>query len=295
MDSVRIRLMTPDDLPAAQRASDAAFLEADRMYRRWNEPEPEPLDEAAARAWVEGIGHHVATDPCGCWVAEADGGEIVGLAVAQNRGGVWYLAVFSVLPGLQGKGVGRRLFDAALAHAGDRPGLISSSPHPAATRRYRLAGFALHPLMSMTGRVDRSVLPAIDGLREGRPDDFEWMDALDVTLRGGPHGADHPHMLERRRLIVSSSPGERPGYVYLDKDEGNPILLAAAQVETAERLLWEALAHTRQKAVISHITAGNLWAIDIGLAARLDLGRDGYLALRGISEPVPYLASRHHL
>ncbi|TDD94146.1 GNAT family N-acetyltransferase [Actinomadura rubrisoli] len=295
MSSERIRPMTPDDLPAAQRACAATFLEADRRDRRWNDPEPEPPDEAAARAWIEGIGHHVATDPGGCWLAETDGGEIAGLAVAQNRATVWYLAVFAVLPGFQGKGVGRMLIDAALAHAGDRVCLISSSPHPGATRRYRLAGFTLHPLMRMSGRLDRSVLPKTEGLREGRPDDFEWMDALDVTLRGGPHGADHPHMLERMRLIVSSSPGERPGYVYLDANRGGPILLAAAQAETAEKLLWEALAHTSQRAAVGHITTANHWAIDVGLAARLDLGRDGYLAVRGVPEPAPYLASRHHL
>ncbi|MFC4912772.1 GNAT family N-acetyltransferase [Actinomadura gamaensis] len=297
MDSVRIRPMTPDDLPAAARADAVTFLEVERMGRLWNEPEPEPPDEAALRGWIEGIGHHLATDPAGCRVAEADGGEIVGYAISQNRGGFWYLAAFGVLPGFQGKGVGRRLIDAALAHADGRPGMISSSPHPGATRRYRRAGFTLHPLMRMIGNLDRSVLPAIEGLRDGRPDDLEWMDALDERLRGGGHGPDHVHMLEdlRLRLVVSSSPGERPGYVYIDEKRGTPVLLAAAQVETAERLLWEALAHARENACVHHITTANQWAIDVGLAARLDLDRDGYLAVRGLPEPVPYLASRHHL
>lgn len=289
--------MFPDDVPAAAHAEAAAFLEVDRMGRLWNEPEPAPPDEASRRRWIAGMGHHLATDPGGCRVAESDAGEIVGFAVSQNRGGFWYLASYGVVPGLQSKGVGTRLLDAALAHADGRPGMISSSPHPGATRRYRRAGFTMLPEMRMTGRVDRAALPALDGLRDGRRDDLEWMDALDERLRGGGHGPDHVHMLDDLglRLVVSASPAERPGYVYINEESGHSVLLAAADVETAEKLLWEALAHAHEETVINRITSGNQWAIDVGLDARLDLGQTGYLALRGLPEPVPYLASGHHL
>jgi hypothetical protein len=39
------------------------------------------------------------------------------------------------------------------------------------------------------------------------------------------------------------------------------------------------------------VTAANEWAIDVGMAARLELHLDGYLALRGMSPPAPYV---HH-
>jgi hypothetical protein len=39
----------------------------------------------------------------------------------------------------------------------------------------------------------------------------------------------------------------------------------------------------------------NEWAVDVGLAARLDIGQEGYLALRGMREPAPYLASGQFL
>ena len=39
------------------------------------------------------------------------------------------------------------------------------------------------------------------------------------------------------------------------------------------------------------MTAANEWAIDVGLAARLDLVQNGYLALRNMRPPAPYL---HH-
>lgn len=294
MDSVRIRPMTSDDLPAAERVTAAAFLELDRLNRRWDDPEPEPFDEADGRRWKEKIGVLIATDPGGCWVAD-EGGEVLGIAVSQNRGGLWYLSTYAVLPGSQGKGVGKGLMDAALAHADGRPGMFSATGHPAATRRYRLAGFTLHPEMRMAGRVDRSALPVVEGLRDGRPADFAWMDELDERLRGGGHGPDHIAMAGTMQLIVSSSPARRPGYVYFDETRDRPFLLAAGDVETAERLLWEALARTRGETLVNRITTANHWAMDVGLAARLDLGQEGYLALRGLPEPAPYLASGGYL
>lgn len=183
--------------------------------------------------------------------------------------------------------------DAALAYADGRPGIFSSSVHPGATRRYRLAGFSLHPQMRMVGIVDRSTLPAVDGLREGRSDDFEWMDRLDRDLRVARHGPDHGYMLGTLRLVVSAD-RTRPGYVYID-DRGRASLLAAAHPETAQRLLWEALASSQGRTLVNCITTPNEWAVDVGLAACLDIGQEGYTAVRDMPVPAPYLASGHFL
>ena len=60
---------------------------------------------------------------------------------------------------------------------------------------------------------------------------------------------------------------------------------------TAARLLWEALASSSptESTEVGHITAANEWAVDVGMAARLDLHTSGYLALRGMKPPAPYL------
>ena len=42
---------------------------------------------------------------------------------------------------------------------------------------------------------------------------------------------------------------------------------------------------------VHHVTAANEWALDVGLAARLDVHQSGYLALRDMKPPTPYL---HH-
>ncbi|OPC77606.1 GNAT family N-acetyltransferase [Embleya scabrispora] len=285
--------MSEEDLHATERTSGITFLEADRETRRVNEPEPTPRSAAASRLWIDRMRHFLSVDPEGCWVAQ-DTRDIVGFAISQNRGSLWFLATYGVLPDRQGGGIGKRLMDAVLAHAAGRPGLFSSTVHPAATRRYRLAGFSLYPQMRMVGSVDRSTLPAVDGLREGGVGDLEWMDRLDRDLRGAGHGPDHDHMLNTLRLVVSRA-SNRPGYVYVDEDRGRPALLAASDPETARQLLWEALASARGDTLVNCITTANQWAVDVGLAAGLDIDQEGYLAVRGMTDPAPYLPSGHFL
>jgi GNAT superfamily N-acetyltransferase len=292
MDAVQVRLMREDDLGPAERTSAVTFFEADTRRRRVDEPEVEPRSSSASQQWIERMRFFLTVDHKGCWVAARDD-DIIGFAISQNRGSFWFLATYGVLPGHQGTGIGTRLLDAVLAHADGRPGMLSSTVHPGATRRYRQAGFALYPQMRMVGTVDRSTLPVIAGLEEGGAGDFEWMDRLDRNLRGDGHGPDHGYMLKTRRLVVHRDTG-KPGYVYID-DQGRASPLAAAHPETAQNLLWEALASSRGPTLVNCITTANTWAVDVGLAARLDLGQEGYLAFRGMMEPAPYLPNGHFL
>ncbi|MGW7410887.1 GNAT family N-acetyltransferase [Streptomyces sp. NPDC054863] len=299
-DSVRVRLMRQSDLPSAERASAVTFLEGDRSSRRVNDPEPQPRSAAESAGWIDRMSHFLTTDPEGCWVAVDGPAEerVVGFALSQNREDLWFLLTYGVLPGLQGKGIGKRLMDAVLAHAGDRRGIFISTVHPGATRRYWQAGFALQPLMSLSGTVDRTTLPAITGLREGGADDIEWMDRVDREVRGAGRGTDHLHMQETMRLVVSTEENGRRGYVYTETN-GRAHLLSAQHPSTAQKLLWETLASaplTQDRTLVTYaITAANHWAVDVGLAARLDLGQEGYLALRGMEPPAPYLPSGRFL
>ena len=58
-------------------------------------------------------------------------------------------------------------------------------------------------------------------------------------------------------------------------------------------LLWAAVSSAQDDTLVNCITTGNPWAVDVGLAARLDIGQEGYLAVRGMADPAPYLASGH--
>jgi hypothetical protein len=165
--------------------------------------------------------------------------------------------------------------------------MLSSSSDPRAVRRYRLAGFSIHPQMFLTGTVDRTAIPMIDKVREGSAGDIDLLDSVDRHTRGAAHGSDHQVMLGFWRLIVSDT-GTGSGYAYLDADNSVQ-LLAATNRRTAARLLWTALADAPGETSVFHVTAANEWAIDVGIAARLEVHQDGYLALRNMRPPTPYL------
>ena len=279
--------MTPADVPCAEEISADAFHALDLALRRAGDPAPERRSRENAPAWIARTVQFVVNDPDGCWAAVSDDGDLVGFATSFRREDVWCLATFAVRPGLQGGGIGAKLLAAATSYgAGCGRWMLAASDDPRATRSYHRAGFRLHPQLTLTGTIDRTRLPAVTGLRDGVPDDLAWMDDLDRARRGGPHGADHEQLMAHGRLVVAA---DRSGYAFVGPS--GLALLAAADEATAQRLLWECLAGTEGRIEIAHVTAANDWAVDVGIAARLDLGTRGYLGLRGMAPPAPYV---HH-
>ncbi|MFT4082007.1 MAG: GNAT family N-acetyltransferase [Nocardioides sp.] len=288
MSDLVIRPMRPDDLSLAERVSAEAFYEVDvRMHTR-GAPPPQRRPAERAATWIARTGRWLETDPAGCWVA-TDRTGLAGFATSFVRQRLWCLATFAVAPHRQGAGLGRRLLETVLGYA-DRCGctrsMLSASSDPAALRRYRLAGFALHPMMLLHGTLDRSLIPPVDGVREGDTGDTELLDAIDRDLRGAGHEVDHQSLARMGSLIV-----DRAGQGYAYVEERGPVLLAARDETTATRLLWESLGRAGESPVVAHITGANQWALDVGLAARLSLGFSGALGVRDLAPPAPYL---HH-
>ncbi|WP_137292803.1 GNAT family N-acetyltransferase [Nocardioides dongxiaopingii] len=289
MSGVLIRPMRADDVPTAERLSDEAFLELDRRVFRRDQPDPEPRRPDHSAGWVERTRHLLGTDAAGCWVAEEDG-AMLGFATSLRREGTWVLATYAVRPGQQGRGLGRQVLDAALTHSqGCLRGMLSASDDPRAVRRYLLAGFTMHPQMSLSGTVDRTAIPPDAGakVREATAADTDLMDSVDRHCRGAAHGPDHPLMQRIFRAVVSDST-TGSGYAYLNP-RGAVALLAATNRRTAQRLLWSAIAEGPGEQTIGHVTAANAWAVEICTAVRLGLRTSGYLALRGMRPPTTYL------
>src|SRR5262249_48013254 len=80
------------------------------MVRR-GRPAARPADAPVASDARAGL----ASDPDGYFCAVEEG-RICGMASALVRGRVWYLSMFFVLPGDQGRGLGRALLERALAY-----------------------------------------------------------------------------------------------------------------------------------------------------------------------------------
>ena len=282
---VLIRPMTLADVDEAERLSDEAFTPmAEPGMSTSRSPERQAL-------WRERATHLLGTDPGGCWVAERDG-AMAGFATSFRRDLTWFLATYAVRPQLQGGGLGKALLDASLSHARHcLRGMLSASRDPKAFRRYRQAGFTLHPQMYLHGEVDRSTLPVLEHVRDGTEADFDLLDSLDRQRRDAAHGPDHAILFAQNRLVVVDRPGGS-GYAYI-ADDGTPAVVCASHRRTAATLLWEAVASAPPGGglTIPHVTAANEWAVDVGLAARLSVHTAGYLAVRGMKPPTPYV---HH-
>jgi ribosomal protein S18 acetylase RimI-like enzyme len=283
----RIRPLRADDVPAADLVAYETLPGALPVIGE--------SSEQRQRRGHSRLGHLLDTDPDGAWVAESDEGRIVGIATALLRDGIWGLSLFAVRPDLQGRGIGRALLDAALGYAdGARGALILSSSDPRAMRLYALAGFALRPQVAAAGIVHRPALPVrLDGVREGSLEDLELVESVSRAVRGATHARDVPQLLGTGSALCVLD-----GRGYVVHQAGTVRMLAALDEDAARSLLWTALAQSApgSSLQVDFISAGQDWAIEVALAARLALSPEGPLFVRGEVGPMrPYLPNGAYL
>ena len=264
-----LRPMRADDIAAVESVTAAAFAPFGHGFPRTH-IRAERFRASAASA---------TTDPAGCWIAEA-ASEVVGEAIAVRASGCGSWSSYAVRPEGRTAGSARASLERALTYAeGCVRGMIVTSPDARAARRYRLAGFTLHPLMHVHGAVDRAALPFVDHVRPGNasrpePAGVRGSSATRRLARSRSPVAGAEHALLACDTFLGS------GYVYVL--EGSPVLLAATSRRAAHKLLWAVLTHSGGREIdVRNITVDNEWALDIGLAAGLSVETSGYLCLRG--------------
>lgn len=238
------------------------------------------------------IRHLARTDPGGSWLAVGACGQPAGAVQSFVREGTWGLALLAVRPGARRAGIGTALLERAAAHGrGCLRGMACCPEDPAAARALRKAGLALHPAMRLRGIVRPERLADPDGpVVAGPAGQRDLLDSVDRRLRGGAHGPDHDHLMRHCRLLVADDLAGS-GYCYL-RGDGRLELLAATSRRLATRLLTAALHGLAGRAAsIPHLTAEQQWALDVGLAAGLGPENAGYVCLRGMRAPAPYVPS----
>lgn len=283
-ERVEIRPMIPEDVDDAYLVNSLALAdspeERELVYSRG-------ADETERRK--ELYRYVLAADPEGCFVAE-DGGRVVGSALSARREGVWILVLFAVEEGYRGSGVGERMISRALDYGEEcSGGMIASSRHPGAMRRYALAGFDLRPTLMASGAVNRERLPVVKDIRQ--ENDLELAAQVDRSLRGAAHGPDMEFLTRNDGRLLVADRADGRGYAALW--HGAPRLVAATSEAIAADLLRAGLAEsTEERVEVRWITAGQDWAVRVALEAGLSLSPAGPICTRGKLGPLaPYLPS----
>jgi GNAT superfamily N-acetyltransferase len=278
--------MRDDDVPGAHELSVAAF---DDLGRRLHEPPSPPADPEGGYVRLRRI---LATDPGGCWVAEDAGGRLTGAALAVLRDGLWGLSLLVVRPDLQSTGIGSALLGRTLEYGADaRGGIILGSPDSRALRAYMRAGFTLHPTVYGWGRP-HGMIGCAD-VRPFEPADHELAAAVDIAVRGAPHGADLDALAAGGAELLTL-----PGRGYAAHRDGSVKTIAAFDDEAAAALLRTVLARMPEgaDADVSWLTTEQQWAIEVAVAARLRLRPGGAVFLRGeVGTFRPYLPGGAYL
>ncbi|MEP6954322.1 MAG: GNAT family N-acetyltransferase [Solirubrobacteraceae bacterium] len=281
---MHVRPLTQEDVAAADDVA------RDALHR----PDPGADLAAVARGGRRRIAHLQQTDPDGCFVAEGDAGQVVGVSISLIREGVWGYSLFAVSEHVHGRGLGRALFDAAWDY-GRAAGahIILSSAHPAAMRLYGLTGLPLLPCVAAAGIADLSRAPDLARVRDAGSAELGLVDELGRELRGAAHGVDLPVLLEvGTRLVVV----EDRAFAFF---RGTRLILAGGRDDQSAALaLWGAFARMGRGATVTvdFLTAGQDWAVQACLTAGLALSPDGPMFAGGELGPMrPYLPSGAYL
>lgn len=276
--AIRVREMEQADIQGAASVAAAAF-------------DVELLARDAQRRWVERLGHPLATDPDGAFVAERDG-RIIGVAEAIRRERLWCLSLLAVRPGVQSAGMGRALLERTMAYtAGTDARLIVSSNDHRALRLYARAGFSLRPTLEAVGVIDRRALPRPDpAVGERGSGELEALESISRDIRGAPHTPElELAMRSGARLLRLRDRGfalAQPGM--------GVWLLVARDEQAAVALLWSTLdlVGDTERIGVRWITSGQDWAIDVAVRAGLRLSANGALCVSGRPGPLhPFIPS----
>jgi len=226
-----IRKVRPDELEEVWRVHVASSN--DLLVRR-GRPATRPADAPVASDARAGL----ASDPDGYFCA-VDEGQIRGMVSALVRGRVWYLSMFFVLPGDQGRGLGRALLERALAYGEARGAEIRctwATLDPRAQARYVMAGMAPRwPIYRLDGdaaAVTRLKARAgLDPRERELPCDPGAAEKLTAEVFGHGRAADLAHFRgDGGAAVAIGRGGELAAFAYR---RGQRIGPAAGRDETA--------------------------------------------------------------
>jgi len=239
--AIRLRPAHPGDLPACVGVWHAGLTEYGVRVGR-------PAMPLTSGPLLRLLGHLLATDPDGFWVAVADApgaagavtthdpagaeGPIIAFVSALRREHVWFLSMLFVQPGHQERGLGRRLLAQVLTGSDDAThATCTDSAQPISNALYSRFGMVPRlPVLELVGRPERPVTGLPDGIRavpfdllRAGPTDGAGprrlaaaLELLDRGALGYAHPQDHAYLgaQGRQGYLYEGGDGSVVGYGY---------------------------------------------------------------------------------
>ncbi len=221
--------------------------------------------------------HFLGTSGEGFLVAEVKK-RLAGFCCNIVRGDLWYLSYFVVAPEFQGTGLGRDLFEKALAEAQSNKEVrvmaayTSAANWPSVSLYTRNGMFPRMPVLKLEGNISdmcqatREVEPLPGEVASLTEDTIALIDDIDLAIRGAKRDLDHRFWLGAAgmRCYLFKKAGEVTGYAYVS-DDGTVGPLATLNAEDdVERMLCFCLDRLSSQGVDSftlHIPGHNTGAL----------------------------------
>ena len=219
-----IRCATPDDAEACHEVMWASVTDFGARHGT-------PLHGTAADWWASGepLQRFLAAHAAEWWVAEEpDAGTLVGYGRSIERGGLFELTEFFVLPTRQSRGVGRALIERAFpVGRGDIRSIIATTDVRALTRYYSAGTVVRFPMLTLGGVPARAEIAG--DLTPHRLDleseaDRHVLREIDRSVLEYPREeAEIRWLLEDREGYLYLRDGEAIGFAFVGKGGGGPI------------------------------------------------------------------------
>lgn len=190
-----------------------------------------PLEGTASDWWAssERLQRFLATHAAEWWVAEEpDAGSIIGYGRSIERGGLFELTEFFVVPTSQSRGIGKALIDHVFpAGRGDIRSIIATMDVRALSRYYAAGTVARFPILTLAG-TPADAQPG-DGLKPHRlgvdPEaDLRAQREIERSILGFARGEGEVRwLLEDREGYLYVRDDMAVGFAFVGKDGTGPI------------------------------------------------------------------------
>lgn len=237
---IGIRRATPDDMRPAFDVSMAAMRDLFvRQGHAW------ALDPESFWTALKPFLAHLASHAAEWWVAEDPADHsMIGYARSIERGGLFELSEFFVLPGRQSAGVGRRLIEHAFPLGRGDVRAIIATTDVRGLHRYYAAGTAVHFAMASLAGTPQAA-PVAGGVEvvPATLDDVAEVAAIEGAVFGFPRHADYAWLFQQREAYLYRRAGRSIGFAFFS-DTGQGPIAALEPADLGPILLHlESLAH----------------------------------------------------